>query len=233
MNDAQHHPWPEIDIPQGWKKNPRAGTRLTRILLLTLAAALAVTALSAGRSEVLPVICFLAILALPVAGPAAARIGCGTNSRETRELHMLTERELTLEPADGGCRLLRYRGPYQKLHIPDDIQGMPVTQAAKGLLRGNRIIAYVHLPASLQSIPEEMFMGCDNLPAIVLPPQVKSIGPRAFAGCLELKDVYIPASVAEISPDAFADCQQPILHVRAGSCAEHFAKENNMLWSHR
>ncbi|MBQ7851165.1 MAG: leucine-rich repeat domain-containing protein [Clostridia bacterium] len=233
MCNMNHQPWPEVEPPRGWKKNPRAGKRLTWILLLTVAVAGGVTALSAGKSEVLPVVCFLALVALPFAGPIVSRIGYGADYPEARELHQVTEQEMTVEPAGAGCCLTRWRGPYQKPVFPDTAQGMPITAAAGGLLRGNRIIAFVHLPEGLEEIPEEMLMGCDNLPAIVIPPQVKRIGARAFAGCAELKDVYLPASVEEIAPDAFADCRQPVLHVREGSMAERFAKEYGMLTAGR
>lgn len=233
MNDVMHQPWPEVEPPRGWKKNPHAGKRLTWILLLTVVVAGGVTALSAGKSEVLPVVCFLALLALPIAGPMISRIGYGADYPEARELHPVAEREMTVTPTETGCCLTRWRGPYQKPVFPDEAQGMPITSAAAGLLRGNRIVAFVHLPEGLEAIPEEMFMGCDNLPAIVIPPQVKTIGAKAFAGCTELKDVYIPASVEEIAPDAFADCDRPILHVREGSAAERFARSHGLLTAGR
>lgn len=233
MNNMNREPWPEVEPPRGWKKNPRAGKRLTWLLLLTVVVAGGVTALSAGKSEVLPVVCFLALVALPVAGPVVSRIGYGSDYPEAREVHQVAESEMTVEPTDPGCRLTRWRGPYQKPVFPDAAQGLPITSAARGLLRDNRIIAFVHLPQGLEEIPEEMFMGCSNLPAIVIPPQVKRIGERAFAGCVELKDVYLPASVEEIAPDAFADCARPILHVCEGSAAERFARENDMLMANR
>lgn len=233
MHDVNHQPWPEVEPPKGWKKNPRAGKRLTWILLLTVAVAGGVTALSAGKSEVLPVVCFLALVAMPFAGPLVSRIGYGADYPEARELHAVAEQEMTVEQTGAGCCLTRWRGPYQKPVFPDAAQGLPITAAARGLLRGNRIIAFVHLPEGLTAIPEEMFMDCSNLPAIVLPPQVKSIGARAFSGCAELKDVYIPASVEEIAPDAFADCPRVLLHVREGSAAERIAKEYGMLTANR
>ena len=65
MREVNHQPWPEVDPPTGWKKNPHAGQRLSWILILTVIIAGGVTALSAGRSEVLPAICFVALVALP------------------------------------------------------------------------------------------------------------------------------------------------------------------------
>lgn len=231
MSDLK--PWPEVDPPTGWKKNPKAGNRLTWILLLTVIVAGGVTAFSAGKSEVLPVICFLALVALPFVGPVVSRIGHGANYKETRELHTVTESELTIATESAGCRMTKFRAPHQKIIIPAEMKGMPVTGAADGLFQGNHVLAYVHLPESLHEISARMFEGCDNLPAIVLPPQATRIGPRAFAGCSELRDVYIPASVQEIAPDAFEGCTNLILHVREGSAAETFARQHDLLFANR
>jgi len=226
--------WPEVEPPKGWKKNPKAGKRLTRLLLLTVLLSGGVTLLSAGKSEVLPVICFLALVLLPIVGPVLSRMGYGANYREARELHTASAPELKTGEVPGGCRLLRWRGPHQKLVLPDEVGGLPVIAAAEGLLRSNRILAFVHLPAGLTEVPRGMFEGCDNLPAIVLPTSVRTIGSRAFAGCTELRDVYITAATETIAPDAFADCRPDvILHVQAGSAAERFAREHDMLCAFR
>ena len=90
----EQEPWPEVDVPRGWKKNPRAGKRLTRLLLLTVLISGAVTVLSAGRSEVLPVVCFLALVLLPLAGPALSGMGLGANSREASRLHTATPADI-------------------------------------------------------------------------------------------------------------------------------------------
>lgn len=236
MTEMKHSPsaapkaWPEVEPPKGWKKNPRAGRRLTNILLLTVALSGTVTLLSAGKSEVLPVICFLALVLLPFVGPLLSRRGYGSDDRQAREMHTATAEDLKAEPVQDGCRLLRYRGPYQQLVLPDELNGQTVTETAEGLLRGNRILAFVHLPAHLREIPAAMFEGCDNLPAVMIPPSVQTVGPRAFAGCTELRDVYITASTVDIAPDAFADCRSDlILHVQEGSAAERFAWDQDIL----
>ena len=228
MNDMNLAPWPEVDPPVGVKKNPRAGKRETWILLLTVLVAGGVTALSAGRSEVLPVICFLALVALPFAGPVIARLGYGAGGVAAREVYRATSGEVKVDEA--GC-MTRILGPYQKMEIPDEIDGVRIVSASERLFAGRRGLSFVHLPQGLTQIPQGMFRECDNLPAIVIPPQVKSIGSCAFQGCAELKDVYIPASVEEIAPDAFRDCGTVLMHVRPGSAAETYAREKGFLCS--
>lgn len=225
--------WPEVELPKGWKKNPQAGRRLTWILLLTMLVCGAVTVISAGKSEILPVVCFLAIILLPIAGPAVSRIGCGADYPAARELHTVTGADVKTAQDGSACTLTAYRGPYQKLSFPDELDGLPIVGAADGLFRGNRIIAFVHLPQGLTAVSASMFERCDNLPAIVLPPAVRSIGARAFAGCTELRDVYITAATVEIAPDAFKGCQRLLFHVQEGSAAERFAREMDYLTTSR
>lgn len=230
MSEMQHAPWPEVEPPRGWKKNPRIGQRLSWILILTVIVAGGVTVLSAGRSEVLPAVCFVALVALPFVGPAVSRLGMGGGDWQAQEVHAVTSRELT---TDGAGRMVRCRAAHQKLSLPDEMDGATLTQAAPGLFAGNRSLAFVHLPGMLEAIPERMFSGCDNLPAIVIPPQVKRIGSRAFYGCTELKDVYLPASVEEIAPDAFEGCGNVLMHVRPGSRAEEIARGMGFVCANR
>lgn len=161
--------WPEVEAPKGWKKNPRAGRLLTWILLLTVLVCGVLIVVSAPFSEVLPMVCFVAL----------------------------------------------------------------VLQAAQRLFQDNRIIAFVHLPQGLEEIPDAMFAGCNNLPAIVLPTSVTRIGSRAFAGCTELREVYVTAATTEIAPDAFEGCGLLLFHVQPGSAAEAWAKEHEFLTANR
>ena len=226
MADMNRAPWPEVEPPKGWKKNPRVGNRLTWILIGTVIVAGGVAVLSAGKSEVLPAVCFLALVALPVAGPALSRIGCGVDTPETRSRHTVTAADVKLDAAGV---LTRCRGGYQQLDIPEEIGGKAVTAAAPGLFAGNRTLAFVHLPQGLQEIPARMFSGCDNLPAIVIPPRVRVIGDRAFYGCTDLKDVYLPDSVEQIAPDAFEGCGNVLMHVHPGTQAERIVRERGFL----
>lgn len=234
MNEQdRNQAWPEVEMPKGWKKNPKAGKRMTWLLLLTIAVCGTVTAISAGRSEFLPVVCFIAIVALPFVGPVLSRVGYGADAPAYRELHTVTKEDVKTEAADGAVRLCSYRGPYQKLSIPDTMDDLPVTQAAEGLFRGNRIIAFVHLPEGLTAIPASMFEHCNNLPAIMLPPSVRSIGAHAFRDCTELRDIYIPAATEDIAPDAFEGCERLLFHVPAASPAERYARDKGFLVSNR
>ena len=124
---------------------------------------------------------------------------------------------------DGKVKGITNYGAFVEVPVED---GKPITGMAPGLFKGNRALAFVHLPEGLTAIPEKMFRGCDNLPAIVIPPQVTAIGAKAFAGCRDLQEIYIPPAVTAIAPDAFRGCDRLIMHVRPGSAAEEYAREH-------
>ena len=141
-------PWPEVEVPKGWKKNPGMSRKMAWISLLTLLIAGSMIIFTAGRSEFLPMVFFLILIMLPL----FARWGQGANIKESRELHTVTDRDVKLEAADTGWQIVRYRGPYQKLHFPQELTGAPVTRLAEGLFSGNHVLAFVHLPEQLERL---------------------------------------------------------------------------------
>ena len=62
---------------------------------------------------------------------------------------------------------------------------------------------------------------------VVIPDGVTSIGGWAFFRN-GLADISIPASVTNIGEKAFDGCPKLTIHAPAGSCAEQYAKENNI-----
>ena len=66
----------------------------------------------------------------------------------------------------------------------------------------------ITLPASLISIGEGAFVGCNKLEQITIPNSVASIGGFAFSDCDALNSVNIPASVTHIGDGAFANCSK-------------------------
>ena len=63
-----------------------------------------------------------------------------------------------------------------------------------------------------------------------MPENVTEIGDQAFRDCGKLKYIFVPASVRSIGWMAFADCPDLTIHTPAGSYAETYAKENNILF---
>lgn len=244
-------PWPEITPPRTWRNNERVNSRLIWVMipLFILCVFLMkhfelqydqLTTFDADKHE--PVIsyrlasgqegrmmaqrlCMTAITAMVLITVGNALRG-GISLVLTREIQYIDPK--TTPNDEGGLTILRCVTFHQRISFPDEKDGVPITAMAPGLLRGNRAVAFVHLPAGLTAIPEKMCRGCDNLPAVVIPPKVTSIGAKAFAGCRDLEEIYIPPSVTDIAPDAFVGCDHVIMHVREGSAADTYAAQHGI-----
>ena len=233
-------PWPEIAPPRTWKSNPWINTRLlwvTAPLLVVFVIVMKCFELEYQGEELLPgqegkmllQSCCMAGICLCVLLTLGNAIWSGLSLILPREVLRIEPKKLQ-ENEDGSVTLLRCFSLRQRIALPDEMDGRPVTALAPGLLKGNRGLAYVHLPRELTAIPAEMCRGCDNLPAIVVPHRVGSIGSLAFAGCRELVEIWLPPSVEEIAPDAFRGCSERLLvHARRGSAAERLVGEMGLL----
>ena len=84
------------------------------------------------------------------------------------------------------------------------------------------------LPAGLQQIEEEAFMGDASLEAVVIPDGVTAIAARAFAGCGNLAQVAIPYTVKTIAEDAFDGCERLSVTAVAGSYAWNWCTEHGV-----
>ena len=99
--------------------------------------------------------------------------------------------------------------------LPDEGQMASARpEAAEGVFR---------LPASLQEIGEEAFLGTDAR-AVILPDSAMTIGARAFAENPRLTLALLPRSVSFIAADAFDSCGSLLLLGETGSEAENYAR---------
>ena len=73
----------------------------------------------------------------------------------------------------------------------------------------------LHIPASVKSIGDGAFWGCNNIGKLLLEHGLQSIGKVAFKECAGLRQLWIPETVKEIKVSAFSDCNIKILSVRA------------------
>ena len=248
--DLRHEPWPEITPPRTWRHNERVNSRLIWVMIPLFILCVFLMKhfemtydhyrvfdqekqemvihyrLAKGQEGRMMAqrLCMMAITVMVLMTIGNALRG-GISLVLTREIQYIDPKKTAPNP-DGGLTILRCITFHQRISFPDEKDGVPITAMAPGLLRGNRAVAFVHLPEGLTAIPEKMCKGCDNLPAIVIPPKVTSIGAKAFAGCRDLEEIYIPPSVTSIAPDAFRGCEKVIMHVREGSAAEAYAREH-------
>ncbi len=116
--------------------------------------------------------------------------------------------------------LAKYTAAGDKVTIPSEYQGLPVTAVGEYAFLGNSSVVSVTIPDSVTSIGESAFAMCKNLETITIPTSVNEIGAcgksanipegtvaisdYAFADCYELADVTIPASVRVIGATSFS-----------------------------
>ena len=114
------------------------------------------------------------------------------------------------------------------LCCPKDATNFQIPDGVKLISRSAfddcRVLQHVHIPASVEEIPDGAFSHCEALEneivfkqrllyvpetatEYVIPNEVKEIGSRAFDDCRSLQHVHIPASVKKISDGAFSDCE--------------------------
>ena len=81
-----------------------------------------------------------------------------------------------------------------------------VTTIGQGAFYGCNGLTSVTISAGVTTIGQGAFWGCTGLTSVTIPAGVTTIGQDAFLGCTGLTSVTIPASVATISQAAFYDC---------------------------
>ena len=86
----------------------------------------------------------------------------------------------------------------------------------------------VVIPNAVIAIGESAFLCCSGLTSIAIPDSVTSIGEYTFSGCSGLTSIAIPDSVTSIGDNAFRGCPKLSIHASVGSCAEAYARENNL-----
>lgn len=80
-----------------------------------------------------------------------------------------------------------------------------ITSIPSRCFQGCHNLREIILPATITSIGESAFIGC-QLTAIIIPEGVKSVGKKAYYNCSYSTTVTIPASIRSIGDSAFDGC---------------------------
>lgn len=91
--------------------------------------------------------------------------------------------------------------------IPDEIDGVPVTEIAATAFFYCYWLEDLTLPAGLTAIGAKAFYYCNSLQTITIPKTVKRIDAEAFSKCNALQEVFLPYAVVRIRSNAFEGCQ--------------------------
>lgn len=89
----------------------------------------------------------------------------------------------------------------ESVTFPDGFKSIPA-----GAFR-RTAIKELKMPASLETIGDRAFEGCDMLEEITFNEGLKTIGERAFQRCTAIAGIVLPNSVTEAGISAFAQCE--------------------------
>ena len=110
-----------------------------------------------------------------------------------------------------GYILRDYEGSTSRIIIPEEYEGLPVTEiqgrnGTGALARTN--ISSIKIPDSIEIIGQNSFYNCSLLERFEISQNshLIEIGNNAFSGCGSLLSLYIPEGVTEIGDSAFNNC---------------------------
>ncbi len=151
-------------------------------------------------------------------------LGCNCMSCAAENSYQ--NRQFEYSVTDGEITITRYIGKSIFVYIPDEINGIPVTQIGISSFYGKHVKAVfisdgikniidgafeesglvaVRLPSTLVTIGDGAF-AITPLKSIVIPEGVSSIGFAAFAGCTELEKVQLPSTFSVLQGRCFHEC---------------------------
>ena len=113
-------------------------------------------------------------------------------------------KEFTIKLADGTAVVSKYKGSDEIVYIPANVGGHPVV-----------------------ALGEKAFTHCETVKTVYISDGIQELRWKAFWGCPNVKDIFVPESVDTIEDQAIQGKKRQI-HGVAGSCAEQYAKENNI-----
>lgn len=94
----------------------------------------------------------------------------------------------------------------EKITIPDNYQGKPVTVIKKEGFRKCKNLKEIAIGKNITSIDDYAFSECYGLTNLIIPNNVKSIGDSAFLACNRLASLTLGEGMATIGKGAFGYC---------------------------
>ena len=129
---------------------------------------------------------------------------------------------------DNTIEIRGYKGEGPDAEIPSKIGTKTVTAIAENAFKGNTVLKSMTIPEGITRINAFALSKCSALTNVAIPDSVTTVGEYAFKDCKSLTTIAIPDSVTAIGEWAFVNCKQLIIRCNPGSCAETYAKENNI-----
>ena len=114
--------------------------------------------------------------------------------------------ELHWENRNGKVVLLRAEGQAKTMIVPDEIDGLPVTEIEDHAFCGLTSLTSITLPLGITRIGKSAFGNCASLTAITTPQETTRIEKWTFSGCTNLTSVTLSQKITEIGEGAFRGC---------------------------
>ena len=108
--------------------------------------------------------------------------------------------------ADGTLCIVGCEPTTERLDVPAEIGGVPVTAIGRSAFRDCSDVTHITLPGSIATIGDSAFRECLDLVSVTIPEGVTAIGRNAFRDCAALTALTLPGSIATIGTDAFTGC---------------------------
>ena len=112
----------------------------------------------------------------------------------------------TEEKYDGTLKIIGYSGNARALYIPDQIDGIDVTEIGSEAFRNNETLQMIFMNSHIIAIGDYAFENCKNIKSVRFSETLKSIGEGAFRNCSSLKAAELPDSLEVLKSLAFQIC---------------------------
>lgn len=106
------------------------------------------------------------------------------------------------------------------------IDGFVFNDSALQKYSGNQ--QHIVIPNEVTEIKNQAFFKNNYIVSVIIPESVITIQEWAFYSCKSLEKVFIPKSVTSIKNNSFYGCEALTIYAPEGSCAEMYAKKNNI-----
>ena len=109
---------------------------------------------------------------------------------------------------DGTAEIVGWLGTggEERLIIPYELDGHPVTGNGDGAFYGRDDLTDIYFGEGITRIGNEAFRDCVNLRSVMYAYDLISIGDRAFFGCVSLRGFGFSDTVTTIGAEAFSGC---------------------------
>ena len=99
--------------------------------------------------------------------------------------------EIEYEPSEKGLVLIAYHGKNDQVMLPDEIDGIPITEIGAYAFANRPDITQIRIPFGVREIGKYAFYRCRNLQKIILSNDILEIGGGALTGCRGIQEVEI------------------------------------------